>query len=309
MVRLVAGRGHRPTHAPSRKKRWRVKIWRLSVLVCRLHRVWQGDFADSLHQLSLSPDHRFLILTDLACDSRVPLPAGPPAPAVSAGKRGGRPGIIPSEILVLDLKTGTPWRLPMLTASHVRIDLEAPGLCYLSGHNLGLIGDKVGILGPGVIRKFALKKSGPGVVGVIFSAPGFHRVSTHIVFRHRGKVLIGVSGYPHTVFLIDAATMKLYRTLEMDAGGNVDTSHAPISVSRTATASARPMTARPLSSRAPVSSASRGLTKGGFVSKNQLTATGPIHVLPDTSARSTSTSRTRPVCDPCQRHDRARPQR
>ena len=272
------------------QKKVRVKIWRLSVRDRRLHRVWQGDFADSLHQLSLSPDHRFLILTELGLRLEGSLPAGPPAPAVSAGKRARRPGIIPSEILVLDLKTGTPWRLPMLTASHVEFDPEAPGLCYLSGHNLGLIGDKVGIFGPGVIRKFALKKSGLELLGQ-FSAPGFHRVSTHIVFRHRGKVLIGVSGYPHTVFLIDAATMKLYRTLEMDAGGNVDTSHAPISVSRTATASARPMTARPLSSRAPVSSASRGLTKGGFVSKNQLTATGPIHVLPDTSARSTSTSR------------------
>jgi hypothetical protein len=206
----------------------RVKIWRLSVRDHRLLQVWQGDFADSLHQLALSPDHRFLILTELGLrpEDPDPLPAGSPATAASARKRRRKKEIIPSEILVLDLKTGKPWRLPMRTASHVEFDPEDSGLCYLSGHNIGLFGVKVGIFGPGTIQKFALKESGPELLGE-FTAPGFHRITTHIVFRHRGKVLIGVSGYPHTVFLIDAATMKLYQTLEMDPGESVDTSRAP----------------------------------------------------------------------------------
>ena len=203
----------RRIHHP--KNKVRVKIWRLSVRDHRIHEAWQGDFADSLHQLSLSPDHRFLILTELGLRTQ--------APIASAHQHGE---IVPSEILVLDLKTGHPWRLPMRTASHVEFDPKNPELCYLSGHNIGLLGVKVGIFGPGTIQKFALKESGPELLGE-FTAPDFHRITTHIVFRHRGKVLIGASGYPHTVFLIDAATMKLHQTLEMDPGEKVDTSQAP----------------------------------------------------------------------------------
>jgi hypothetical protein len=43
----------------------RVTIWKLSLQNKKVKRVWQGDFSDSLHQLSLSPDRRFLILTEL----------------------------------------------------------------------------------------------------------------------------------------------------------------------------------------------------------------------------------------------------
>jgi len=197
------------------QKKVRVKIWRLSFHDHHVHQVWQGDFADSLHQLSLSPDHRFLILTEMGVRTQTP--------TASANQERG---IVPSEILVLDLKTGHSWRLPMQAAGHVEFDPKNPELCYLSGHNIGLLGVKVGIFGPGTIQKFALKEPGPELLGE-FTAPGFHRITTHVVFRHRGKVLIGASGYPHTVFLIDAATMKLHQTLEMDPGEKVDTSQAP----------------------------------------------------------------------------------
>jgi hypothetical protein len=134
--------------------------------------------------------------------------------------------LVPSEILILNLKTGEEWRLPMLSAGHAEFDLEDQEICYLSGHNIGLIGPKVGIFGFGTIKKFRLKKTGPELAGE-FSHPHFHRITTHIVFRHRGKILIGVSGYPSTVFLIDAATMKLYKTIKMEPGENVETSQFP----------------------------------------------------------------------------------
>jgi hypothetical protein len=118
--------------------------------------------------------------------------------------------------------------LPILTiptAGHAEFDPEDQEICYLSGHNIGLIGPKVGILGSGAIKKFRLKKTGPELAGE-FSHPRFHRITTHIVFRHRGKTLIGVSGYPNTVFLIDAATMELYKVIEMKPGEKVDTSYS-----------------------------------------------------------------------------------
>lgn len=185
----------------------RVTIWKLSLLNKKVKRVWQGDFSDSLHQLLLSPDRRFLILTEL-------------------GLYFEEKKLIPSRILILNLKTGEKWRLPITTAGHVEFDPEEQNACYVSCHNIGLMGVKVGIFGPGIIKKIRLGENGPKLEGE-FSHPDFHRITTHIVFRHRGETLIAVSGYPDKVFLINAATMKLYKILKLDQGEKVDTLAAP----------------------------------------------------------------------------------
>ena len=203
----------------------RVTIWKLSVQDKSVEMVWQGDLGDSLHQLSLSPDRRFLILTELGLRPEETVPAESPDQAHSEWRRVRERGLVPSEILILNLKTGEEWRLPMPAAGHFEFDPEDQEICYFSGHNIGLIGVKVGIFGSGTIKKFRLKKTGPELAGE-FSHPHFHRITTHIVFCHRGKILIGVSGYPNTVFLIDAATMKLYKIIEMKPGEKVDTSNS-----------------------------------------------------------------------------------
>jgi hypothetical protein len=204
----------------------RVTIWRLSIRERSVARVWQGDLGDSLHQLSLNPEHRFLILTELGLRPEATAAGGSPHRDRPAWKKMRERGIVPSKILVLDLKTGKEWRLPMLTAAHVEFDPGRPDICYLSGHNIGLIGGKVCIFGTGTIQKFLLKESGPELLGD-FTHSRFHRVTTHILFQHEGRTLIGVSGYPGTVFLIEAETMKLYKTLGMDSKEIVDSSQLP----------------------------------------------------------------------------------
>lgn len=199
-----------------------VTIWKLSVRAGGIERVWQGDLGDALHQLCLDPLRRFLILTELGLRLEKPIPAQSPDQAPRVWER----GIVPSKILVFDLKTGQEWRLSTLTAGHIEFDPEDPSVCYLSGHNLGLMGVKVGIFGSGIVHKYRLRETGPELLGE-FTNKRFHRITTHIVFRHRGKTLIGVSSYPGTVFLIDAATMKLHRIIEMGSPEKVDTSLSP----------------------------------------------------------------------------------
>jgi hypothetical protein len=203
-----------------------VMIWTFSVQDKHVEQVWQGDFGDSLHQLSISPDRSFLILTELGLRTEESVPAGSPDENPQAWKRVGEGGLVPSQILILNLKTGEKWRLPMQSAGHIEFDPEDRDICYLSGHNIGLIGPQVGIFGSGTIKKIRLTKSGPELTGE-FSHSRFHRITTHIVFGHRGKMLIGVSGYPHTIFLIDAASMKLYKTLEMDCADIAEISSFP----------------------------------------------------------------------------------
>jgi hypothetical protein len=203
-----------------------VTIWKFSVKDNHAEQVWQGNLGDSLHQLSVSPDRRFLILTELGLRLEEVIPAKSPEQAPKAWRQALDRGLVPSEILVLNLKTGEEWRLPMLTAGHVEFDPEDQETCYFSEHNIGLLGPKVGIFGSATIKKIKLKKTGPELAGE-FSHPMFHRITTHIVFRHRTKTLIGVTVYPDTVFLIDAATMKLYKTIAMDSTDIVETSQIP----------------------------------------------------------------------------------
>ena len=195
-----------------------IAIWRLSIRNRSLQQVWRGDFADSLHQLTISADQRFLILAELGVH---PVGCASPTPRDLS-----RDKIYPSKILVLDLMTNRCWRLPLQTAAHVEFDPEDPEICYVSEHNIGQFGVNVGIVGPGRILKYRFKQSGPELLGQ-FSADDFYRITTHIVFRHREKMLVGVTGYPNTVFLIDAATMKLYMKLEMDAGEKIDITRCP----------------------------------------------------------------------------------
>ena len=204
-----------------------VTIWKFSVRSGDSKKVWQGDLGDALHQLCLDPSRRFLVLTELGLRLEEPIPAQSPdqAPRVWEQQVRAR-GVVPSKILVLDLKTGQEWRLSTLTAGHIEFDPEDPSVCYLSGHNIGLMGVEVGIFGPGIVHKYRLGETGPELLGE-FTHERFHRITTHIVFRHREKTLIGVSGYPGTVFLINAATMKLHGIIEMDSPEKVDTSLSP----------------------------------------------------------------------------------
>ena len=117
-------------------------------------------------------------------------------------------------------------RIELPTAAHVEFDPNDPAICYLSGHNIGLIGPKVGIFGPGMIQKVCLTQSGTKLLES-FSHPSFYRITTHVVFNQQDKTLIAVSGYPAQIFLINAATMKLETIIEMNTKDIVDTSQKP----------------------------------------------------------------------------------
>ena len=188
-----------------------VTVWKFSLHNESLTQIWQGDLGDSLHQLTISPDKKFLILAELGLRTK---------------KETQDKSLAPSQALILDLKTLQGWRIELPAAAHVEFDPNDPSVCYLSGHNIGLIGPKVGIFGPGMIQKVRLTRSGPQLLES-FSHPSFYRITTHIVFNQQEETMIAVSGYPAQIFLIDAATMKLENIIEMDTEDVVDPSKLP----------------------------------------------------------------------------------
>ena len=195
----------------------RVTIWNFSLASSEKKQIWQGNLGDSLHQLALTPDKRFLVLAELGLRPRKP---------AAAERADEKQSIAPSEVLVLDLQTNREWRLEMPSAAHVEFDPEDPSVCYLSGHNIGLIGPKVGIFGSAIINKVRLTPTGPQVIAG-FTHPDFYRITTHLVFSRRGKTLIAVSGYPGQIFLIEVSTMTLHGIIEMEVKDKVDTSVSP----------------------------------------------------------------------------------
>ena len=48
----------------------RVTVWKLSLHNEHLTKIWEGELGDSLHQITISPDKKFLILAELGLRTR-----------------------------------------------------------------------------------------------------------------------------------------------------------------------------------------------------------------------------------------------
>jgi hypothetical protein len=186
----------------------RTRLWRQNLASDRKDIVWEGPFADCIHDLQLTKDRRYAIGSELGMH-------------LDAQGR-----VVPSTMLVVDLQTGRALRKTGIkTGSHIAFDLNDPYVFYASEHNLALDGPCIHLYGPGSIVKYRIGDQRL-VVESRFSSDDFYRITTHEVFRHRGRQLIAVTGYPDVVFFIDADTMRLYKTLKIDNGDAeaVDTS-------------------------------------------------------------------------------------
>ena len=185
-----------------------VTLWSYALRREKKKLIWRGNLGDSLHQLCLSPDGRFLVVAELGLRSLTPNE------------------LAPSTVLILDLQTLREWRMELPAAAHVEFDPEDPAVCYLSEHNIGLVGPKVGIFGPATLRKIRLTPDGPQTLG-LFTHPDFHRITTHIVLKRHQQTLLALSGYPGHLFLLDAANLSLAKLITMDAADRVDLSNLP----------------------------------------------------------------------------------
>jgi hypothetical protein len=203
-----------------------VTAWRYSLRKGRSDRIWQGLFSDSIHQVAVNQGGRFLLAVELGLVPAGPLPADPLDIDREEGRSLLRGGLVPSRILAVDLHTGREWRLWAPTAAHVEFDPLDPSICYFSVHNIGLAHGRVCIFGQGSILAFRLGPEGFEKLGEA-TAPDFYRITSHIAFRHRGRTLIGVTGYPNTLFLIEAASMRIIRRIRLFDGETVDIRESP----------------------------------------------------------------------------------
>lgn len=173
--------------------------------------IWKGEFDTDTHFIALNRDRRYLGL-------------------VQFGDFFDEEGsLLPSKILILDLRTGKEWWIDNAgwsPSAHIDWDPVEPNVCYLSCHRgvilpvksrLKFFLQKVyrwKIFGPASVHKFAITPSGPERIGV-FTHPELFRLTIHKVFMHRDRKMLACTGFPNHLFLADADSLELVRRVEL----------------------------------------------------------------------------------------------
>jgi hypothetical protein len=170
--------------------------------------VWNGQAADYLHDILLSPGGRFCVSCELGM------------------YRDKSNKTYPSKVLILDQVTNNQWVLERFNvAAHACFDPSEEDIVYFSNHNFHFEHSSILALmkagtysvkfdGPATIFKYRLTPDGPQEIGS-FSSPDFYRLTNMHVFRHRGRKLIAAMGFPDQVFLIDAENMQFVRKIQI----------------------------------------------------------------------------------------------
>ncbi|MGC4116925.1 MAG: hypothetical protein QM765_20665 [Myxococcales bacterium] len=176
-----------------------------------IQEIWRGDFDTDTHYMQLNKDKRYLALMNFG------------------DFYDEKHNVIPSKILVLDLKTKKEhWvdNQGWSPSGHVDWDPCDPETAFFSCHN-GVIGPNKSpwtflkkkqyhwnIYGPASVHKFRMTKTGMKRVG-LFTHPQMERLTIHKVFMHRGQKLLACTGFPNNLFIADAEKMELIRHIKL----------------------------------------------------------------------------------------------
>jgi hypothetical protein len=204
-------------------------VWRSGLGTNVPEQVWRGRLGDFLHQIAVSVDGRYLVLTQLGMYAARPAPPGHPGSHASEWRAFAKAGVQPSDVLVLDLRAGTEWRVrPQIgSPAHVEFDPVHIRRCYVVCHNVVLVGAANVLMGPAAVFAYEFDESVPRL-DAVFTADDFHRATSLVPFIHRGNPVLAVTSFPHQVFLIDAGTMKLRRRIALFSAESARTQDQPV---------------------------------------------------------------------------------
>ena len=175
------------------------------------------DIDDRIHQISVSPDNRFLVFTSFKSDMRIDYPRASMAENPEAYRQCHNAGIIPKTVITFDIETGRHWEtdVPVPVSAHMEFDLLDPSVFYVSGHNFSINHTpEVIIEGPGAVIKMQIQGNRTVVVDQ-FAPDDLFRVSQHVPFIWQGKTIIAVTNTPNKLDLVDGNTMELWRREEL----------------------------------------------------------------------------------------------
>jgi hypothetical protein len=126
-----------------------------------------------------------------------------------------------------NLKNGDVYKVgPFDVPAHVESHPLNPNIVYLSEHNFRMESGIPVILGNAAVFRFEMGENGPVFTGR-YTHPELYRMTSHELFQLKDDVLIALTGYPDTVFIVDANSLKLVKKIKFKDGEKVDISNGP----------------------------------------------------------------------------------
>lgn len=186
----------------------RARIFRHRVEGRETDTVWEGEFADYMHDVIVNDTRQYCV----ACELGMYLDA--------------KNSVVPSKVLVVDMKNNRQWILDrFVVAAHACFDSADPNVFFVSNHNFEFMHSSfvqllkkgaysVKFRGPASIFKYELTPEGPREIGV-FTREDFFRLTNMHSFVHRGRRVMVAMGYPDVLFLIDTADMSFIKKLKV----------------------------------------------------------------------------------------------
>lgn len=172
---------------------------------------------DRIHQITVSPDNKYLVLSSFKSDMRVKYPRVPMEDDPHGYRKSHDAGIVPKSLVTIDLETKDSWKtdIPYPVSAHMEFDLHEPSVFYVSGHNFSInYKPEVIIEGAGAIIKMQIKDGKTKVIDQ-YAPDDLFRVSQHVPFSYKGKTIIAVTNTPNKLDLVDGETMKLWHREEL----------------------------------------------------------------------------------------------
>ena len=186
--------------------------------------IYSLENTDRIHQITESPDGRYLVFTSFKSDQKVAYPTVAYDEDLEGYRKAHQGGIKTEQLITIDLESKTHWatNIPVPVPAHLEFDLNDPHVFYISAHNIVFKNLKTVMLeGPGAIFKMRILPSKTVIEGE-YTDDEFFRITQHSPFRFEGKTYIAVTNIPNNMEIIDADSMSLWRRVELFSAPKID---------------------------------------------------------------------------------------
>lgn len=179
--------------------------------------IYSLEYYDEIHQLTASPDNRFLVLATFRKNLRVPYPDESMEANPEGYRKSHEAGIECTEMVTIDLAEGRHWfsKIPVPLPGHFEFDLQEPNTFYVSAHNMGINKAAAVIIeGPAAIFKMEIGQQ-QTVIRDSYSDKDFFRITQHMPFAYEGEQYLAVTTIPNKLDIIAVKDMSLWRRIEL----------------------------------------------------------------------------------------------
>lgn len=183
-----------------------------------------------IHTTTITPDGKKIILVQMNRDPNVPFPKDDNDKIKETMLKILDGGTKDSTILVYDLESRT-YETQQLKYSpaHIEYDQLDSNYFYLSRHNTCLDNNVNRCFGKASIDKIRIENNSNKIDFIsTFERDDFIRIPEHTTFVYGGKSFVAASAYPNQLYIIDADTMKLVKSVyTRETGKKDDFSNGP----------------------------------------------------------------------------------